>query len=152
MSTDRMVCPLEIDMSGRILPLVPKRLLDFSMIAVSSIEDVVLADRVDVPSWRQLNFRVNVYDRTCPGGSISIMVYPRTWTAEEPGLVFVDSTNAWSQLINDGTPSPGFMEGTIPTVGTACIGHMARIIARGNRAGAATLKATISVEFSMKDA
>lgn len=140
-------------MSGYVLPAIPKRLIDYATL-VSGTEDVILADRLSVPSWREVTLLVQIYNHTLGGTSntIDIRVHPQSWTLEEPGLVFIDPTPLTILSVSSATSSPGYLEVAIPTTGTPCIGHMAYIVARGTRNTAGAFNATFSVEFSTKDA
>lgn len=142
-------------MSGYVLPAIPKRVVDFTTLASGSSEELILADRVSVPFWRELTLLVQVYSHSLASapGTIVVVAYPQSWTTEDPGLQFVDLTNSWSVTLSSSTPNPGFVTTAVPTTGNACIGHMTRIVARGTRtSGSAAINATISVEFSTKDA
>jgi hypothetical protein len=133
--------------------LVPKRVLDFTGLSSGSTEDLILADRVELLHWREVTaqIRVSTHSLSSGAGTIAIRAAAQSWTEEDPTLAFFDDSNAWSVTITSATPSPAYLTFTIPTSGTACLGHMARFTARGNRTAAGALSAQLSLELSLKD-
>ncbi len=78
-------------MSGDIIRLVPKRVVDFSTLAIGSSQDLVLADRIDLTPWSDITMlaRVHTHSLSNGAGSISILALPDGHTNEDPGLNWV---------------------------------------------------------------
>jgi hypothetical protein len=132
---------------------MPKRQIDFASLATSGTQEIILADRVELISWRELTLKIRVHNHTLTGSNaITVTVYSQSWTDEDPGIQFVTSTAAATWAINSSTPVPGEWDLTIPTLGTNAVAGMARITAVGSRAGAGTMQAALSLEMSVKNA
>lgn len=141
-------------MAGYLIPLISKRLVDFSTLAIGNSQTSVLADRVDTLHWREVTLRVRVHQHTLAtaSGTIIIGVLPQSWTSEEPNMAFLGPPVRES-LIDSGTPSPAFMVGDVPTFGDrAVLGPLARIVAVGQRTQVGALRAILSLDFVVKDA
>src|SRR5690242_16398185 len=90
-------------MAGAVLPVIPKRFLDFATLPLNTSEDVVVADRVNLVHWRELHLRAEFHSTTLPtGSSIQIIVFAQSWTPEEPGLEFLDTISAGSVTLTAG--------------------------------------------------
>jgi len=141
-------------MPPNVLPAFPKRLINFATLAVGATEDVIIADRLPLIHWRELTMLVHVHDHSLisGAGTIQIRAAAQSWTGEDPTLQFVSSSAVWTATLSSTTPNPTYQTVPIATTGTNCLGAMVRLFARGNRTGAGALNATISVDFSSKDA
>jgi hypothetical protein len=135
--------------SGDVISLVPKRLVDFSMLPLGATQDLVLADRVDLRAWPGVTMLARVHSHTLGNGAGTIVIFalPIGHTFEDPGVNFVGSLVPPSQaVINSTTPSPGYL-----TSAALSIGPQARIVARGTRAAAGSMQATVSVDLAVAD-
>jgi hypothetical protein len=143
-------------MAGQVIEAAPKRLVDFAGLSSGGTQDFILADRVPVPSWRELTLLVRVHSHAIASGAgtITIMAAPQSWTPEDPGLTFLTTpSTGWTQLaLSNATLSPGFVTTNFIVGNANCTSAMTRLIARGNRTNTGTLNALISVAFSVKDA
>ena|SRR5258706_4662653 len=141
-------------MSGYIIPLVAKRKVDYASLPNPGQQDVILADRVEVIHWRELTVRVQVFDHSLisNAGTITVMVIPMSWTEEEPNQPFLSSISAGDVIIQNNTLTPAFLTKNLTTNGADCMTAMARVVARGIRSAGGAMNATISVDFSAKDA
>jgi hypothetical protein len=144
----RTILPLR----GRALPVLPKKFLDFSTLPVGGSQEVVLADRVELLHWRELTLKVRVHSHTMTGSNnVAIAVYPQSWTWEDPGIQWLTSGTSTFAVIDASTPSPGLVNLVVPTLsGAQPIAAMARLTAFAQRAGAGTMRATITLQFSTK--
>ena len=141
-------------MAGRRLPILPKRLLDFSNIAVSgSGQTIVIADRIELLDWRELTLVLRVHSHNVAStNTIEIHLQNTSRSDEDPSLDFIGSQIASFPLITSSTPIPSLFEIAVPTTGMDCVADLARINARGTRNAAATISALVTLEFSTKDA
>jgi len=143
------------NVSEQLIMPVPKRVVDFSTLAIGGSGSLILADRVDVAWWREVTLLVNVFSHTLAGGSgsIAINAISQSWTPEDPGLEFVGGTPSWGPAtIASGTVFGAYLSVPLPlSTGLHPLGHMTRIVASATRAAAGTLMAAISVELSLKD-
>jgi hypothetical protein len=143
-------------MAGVILPVIPKRFLDFATLAAGGTQEVILADRVELLHWRELTLKVRLHNHTLTGtNTVAIRVWPQSWTPEDPGVAFLTAGGVVSTTLGAATPSPGLLTLTIPTVGalaSGAIGAMARFTALATRTGAGTMQAALTLELSSKDA
>jgi hypothetical protein len=137
------------------LPVIPKRFLDFSTLPNGSTNEFVLADRVQLLHWRELTLTVNVHSHTLTGtNTINIFVYPQSWTEEDPAKLFLAPIAGPTLTLTAFSPSPGLLTVPIQTLGQQpAIAAMARITAGGVRAASGgTMQATLSLRFSTKEA
>jgi len=143
-------------MSGYVIPIVDKRILDFSTLATSATQTIVLADRVDVMRWAELTLCVRIHAHSLAGGSgeIRVRASPQSCSAEEPGTIFVDTASIAAEIVIDSTtPQPAFLLSPINVLGTVnCMSDLAYIHVQGSRLDAGSISATMSVEISAKDA
>jgi hypothetical protein len=142
-------------MSGQVIPVTPKRLVDFTGLATGT-QDFILADRVPIPSWREVTLLVRIHFHNIGSGvgTITIMAAPQSWTPEDPGLTFLTApSTGWTQIppLTNTSPNPGYVTANFIMSGTNCTSAMTRLIARGTRTTAGNLSAIISVAFSAKD-
>ena len=139
-------------MSGSFLPVIPKRLFDFSAVPTVGTLDVVAADRLQLLHWRELTLTIRVHGYTLTSGNgIGIFFYPQSFTDEEPAVPFLGPKRL-AALIDPLTPNPGFLTVTIPTLGADAVADMTRIVVSGSRTVAGTIAATLSMAFASKDA
>jgi hypothetical protein len=135
--------------SGDVIHLVPKRLVDFSNLPSGSTQDLVLMDRVDLKRWPGVTMLARVHSHTLSNGAGSIVVFalPTGHTLEDPGVDFVGSIVPPAQAVIDSTtPTPAYLTST-----ALSIGPQARIIARGTRTAVGTMQANLSVDLSVAD-
>jgi len=139
-------------MAGYIIPVVPKRLIDFGVLPNGSTQDLILADRIELLHWREVNLTVQVHQHAVAGGgSITIIAIAQSWTSAEPETTFLGS-EFQAGAITSSTVSPTLITFSLAMGGTNCMTALARVIARGVGAGAASLRAVVTVEFAVKDA
>jgi len=140
--------------SGRLLPAIPKRTLDFATLASGATQEVILADRVPLLHWRELTLIVRVHSHTLlsSANTIIILVYPQSWTSEDPDIQFVTTSAAGGVTLGPATPSPTILNCPVATVGYFSIAALARITALASRQSAGVMQAALSLEFSSKDA
>jgi len=140
-------------MSGFIIPIVPKRVLDFSSVAVSSSQSVIIADRIDLLHWRGISLVLKVYSHTLTSGTGTIRfdVMPQSWTSDDPGMTFLASASAQSITIGSTTKNPDYLLADVNMSGPGCMSAMAQIVATCNRISVGSLTAQISVDFSVRD-
>jgi hypothetical protein len=143
-------------MSGYVIPIAEKRFFDFTTLAAPNTQTIVLADRVDVMRWRELTLCVRVHDHSLAGGAGAIFVRasPQSFSREEPGTIFVDTTSIAAEIAIDSTTTqPALLLAPINVTGTTnCMSDLAYIHVSGTRSAAGPITATISVEISAKDA
>lgn len=138
-------------MAGIVMQIVPKRTLDFNNLANLTTEDIVLAQGIDVSQWREVSLMIRVHATTLTTvGTITLFAQTEGRTAEDPGVLFFDSTLRGSQVLSN-AQAVGFY--TVNTVGTN-LGSMIRVVARGNRTTVGTTNMTVdvSVDLSLKSA
>jgi len=135
-------------MSAQVISVSPKRKFDFATLATGASDEHVVGDLIGVTPWREITMLVTVFNHTLSSGAgtIDVVIYARSQTAEDPGLIFQSSVT--SLTINSTTPSPAFLSVAVPTLS---VGDAVMVTARGTRSAAGTLDATISVQLSVKD-
>lgn len=141
-------------MSGHIIPVVPKRVLDFGGVPLGFVQTIILADRVELVHWQELSMMVRVHQHSLSGGTgwISIAAVPCSVTEDDPGTTLVAPANSGPAVLLDSTTgSPDMKTRFMRTMGPNCVGDMVRIVASAQRLLAGSLTATVSVEISAKD-
>lgn len=134
------------------IPVVPKRKVDFTNLVNGTTEDLVLAERVELVQWREVQLLVGVTDHTISGtyGTISILAIPESWSEEDPTISFL-SSSSYGVTIDNTTPSPAYLNTNLLMLGSDCVGTMARIVARGSKTSAGSQSANIVVELAVTD-
>jgi hypothetical protein len=137
-------------MAGIVMQVVPKRTLDFNALNSGSTEDLVVAQGIDISQWRESSLMMRLHvSSVSAGGTISIFAQVEGRTAEDPGILFFTSGQTLGLLtINSSLGAPYY---TVNGLGSN-VGAMIRVVARGNRTGAGTLNADVSVDLSLKSA
>ena len=139
-------------MRAQVIPVVPERSLDFDNIP--GTQEVVLADMVDVLHWRELTLLVRVHQHSLSSGAgtIRITAQPQSWSGEDPGVTFVDTSALLPFLvvIDSNTPSPGYLSKGIQMFGVPAMTAMTRIVAKAERVAAGAMTATVSVDLAAK--
>jgi hypothetical protein len=141
-------------MSGQIIPVVPRRVVDFGGVTSGSTQSLVLVDKVELVHWQELTMLVRMHSNSIASGAgtISVAAQPRSFSDDDPGVTFACSAGAGPALILGSTIANGESRtGFMRTMGPNCVGDMVRIVALGNRLNTGTLNATISVDLSAKD-
>jgi hypothetical protein len=135
-------------MAGSVISAVRKRLINFASLGSGASQELVLADMVNVFGWRESTMLLRIHSHNIAAGAGTITIHARAQSvsAEDPGLEFVDRVTGASEVLNNLTPSPGLL------LMYPLITPLVHISAVGNRTAAGGLSATISIEFSLKDA
>jgi len=146
-------------MSGQVIGVIAKWSVVFTTLDTGASEEIIAADRVDILNWRSVAIQVKVHEHTLANnaGSIVVRAIPATWTEEVPEMVFLDTTFPVDVVIDQFVSSPAYLVAPLVMAGTAgfgarCFGSLMRLVVVGNRTGAGTIGATISVELAAKDA
>jgi hypothetical protein len=140
-------------MAGVVMRIVPKRTLDFTSLAISQSEEIILAQNIDVSQWREVSLMVRTHTNSFSGGlgTIDIYAYMEGRTSEDPGLLFATTAALGTVTINSSTTAPAY---SVNTLG-ANLGSMIKIAAKGTRTSSNTanaIKADISIDVSLKSA
>ena len=140
-------------MSGAILPVIPKRFLDFATLPVAGTQTLILADRVELLQWRELTMEVTVHNHTLGSGvgNIEIRLYAQSWT-REPSVAFLAQNPVIAVTVQQTSPNPVFFTAPVSTLGVDAIAGMGRVVAFGSRASGGAMNATVSIEFALKNA
>lgn len=142
-------------MSAQVLPVIQKRLITFDTLSTSSQQELIIADRVDLLHWRELDLTLRVHSHTLTGSNqIFINVVPQSVTLEDPDVSWLGVSGTWF-VIASSTPSPSFSIAGLRTTGfdqDGPIAALARITATGLRNNSGAMQANLSLEFSTKDA
>lgn len=142
-------------MSGILLSVVPKRVVDFSTLLAPgpASEDLILADRVEITPWREVTVRVRLHSLSMPANaSIQVLVFPQSYTTEEPGLTFLANSSTDAAPFTTSTAAPTMVAVALPMLSGGPFASLARVVARGVRgATAGTIQAALSVDFAVKD-
>ncbi len=79
---------------------------------------------------------------------------PQSFSLEEPGTVFVDTSSIAAEVVIDSTiVPPAYLVSPINVTGTSnCMSDLAFIHVQGSRLDVGAVLATLSVEISAKDA
>ena len=139
-------------MAGSIIQILPKCNLDFSALRTSTTEDVVLADHVDLVPWREVTVRTRVHSNAvaASAGNIQIMAVPQSWAPDDPGLTFLETTLAAAATIDSTVPVPSLFNTALATAAAHGFADGLRILARGSRSAAGTIRAELSIELEVK--
>jgi hypothetical protein len=106
-------------MAGRLIPILPKRVFDFTGVAVGATQQIVLAERVDVSEF--IDCMLVVHSFSVPAFvTMNIDVYGDGFTQEEPNMLFRTSAPLFaSTTINSATyifPYGGTVRGQFVTL------------------------------------
>jgi hypothetical protein len=138
-------------MAGIVLRVIPRRLLDFSDVSsgTGQAQEHVLAQGIDVSSWRHVAMMVRTHVNSIGAGSskIEINAYAEGRSSEEPGVLFASKTPLATSVISVGT-APHYDVVILPEN----IGSLLTIAAKGTRTAANGLAAWVSIDLSMKSA
>jgi hypothetical protein len=145
-------------MSGEVLQICAKRVLNFTPVMNGTTEKLVLADRIYVAQWSDLVLKVQIHsnDIASSAGSIDIVVIPQSWTPEDPGIQFLDGggtgTASSTFTIDSSLTAPHYEEVSLKTrANPGAIGSMIRVAAAGSRTSpTGTIRAELSLEVSGK--
>lgn len=138
-------------MAGMVMQVTPKRTLDFTNVLSGFTQDVVLAQGIDISQWREVSLMVRAHSTTFGAavGSIAIYAQAEGRTAEDPGILFVNSAQSGTVTVDNSTVAPMYTVGILP----ANFGSMIKIVAQGKRiASGNSIKADLSIDLSMKSA
>lgn len=133
-------------MAGKILTLVPQRLLDFDNTGGGVVSTLTLAQGVDVSGWQEVTLLVRVFSLNLTG-NIIIYAVANGRTSESPGTNFLSSDQLGAFTLTGSTQAPvHFIQSLGPRTGP-----MISIIAQGTGASSAN-NALVNVELSLKTA
>lgn len=142
-------------MSGTVMRVIPKRSLDFTSVSSGSgqAQEIVLAQGIDVSTWREVSLMVRTHVNSFSGniGSIDVYAYLEGRTQEDPGILFATTTPLGTVTITNSTVAGSY---SVTSLGSN-IGALVKIAAKGTRTsstGANAIKADISIDLSCKSA
>ena len=126
-------------MSGIIVPIVEKRIFEFSYLGPSASQDVVLHPAVDVGAWYRVRIVVLVHQITATSGNF-VVTLQNTFPSEHDRQEFVDTAGFLSTAsITTASPNIKTISGTDPQ------GYL-KVILRANQV---TSGSTLYGEFSV---
>jgi hypothetical protein len=142
-------------MAGTVMRVMPKRVLDFSAVSSGSgqAQEIVLAQGIDVSTWRQVSLMVRTHANSFSGniGQIDIYAYMEGRTNEDPGILFATSTPIGDVSITNSTVAGSY---TVNDLGSN-LGSTIKVAAKGTRTsslGANFIQAAVSIDLSFKSA
>ena len=134
-------------MSNRAMTLVRKRTVEFSDLDAGTAMAIIAVPAANVACFGDavLVVRVHTNETTVGGSTIVVEAYNTAPTDEDPETTFVETIAAATLTLLDATSTPA---GTLLVSGvTAGFGPALQIRVTGNRVGAATVRAEISIEL-----
>jgi hypothetical protein len=143
-------------MAGVVLRVMPKRTLDFTNVSsgTGQAEEIIIAQGIDISSWREASLMVRTHANNISGaiGEIDIYAYVEGRTAEDPGILFAQTTTQLGLVpITSATGAPAYVVAPLPSN----LGGMLKIAAKGTRTSSLagnTIKCDISIDLSLKSA
>ena len=138
-----------MDTYGYVKNAVRKRTVDFAGLGSGLTQRLILGDRIEVLHWREITLLVRVHSHSLASGAGTIRVgtLGQSVSLDDANAEFIDPSSFNFVLLDSSTPSTAFI--SAPQTN---IYPMFRLVAEGSRTGAGALNATVSVEFSCKDA
>jgi len=140
-------------MAAAVLALMEKRVLDFSSLITGSSLDVVVAQRVEIWTWREVALKTRLHSNSIASGAGSIQIgwAPESWSEQEPDVAFIGVAGFTFLTAMDSTiVAPRTFVDSIPVLGSPACSDYVRLIARGTRSATGTIKAELSLEFDCK--
>jgi hypothetical protein len=139
-------------LSGSIIPILPKCRIDFTGIGLSTTQDVVLADSVDLLRWREVTVRTRVHSNLIGSGagSIKIIAVPHSWSDEDPTVSFLESSLTTTATIDSAVSAPSLLSAALTTLALHGFADAIQIFARGSRSAPGAIRADLSIELQVK--
>jgi hypothetical protein len=129
-------------MAGIRMNVIPKRVFDFSNIAVGATQDLIVAERIDVSAYVDCMAALRVHSIDRSGGLLGFQLWLDGYSEDEPGRSF---QNLIFGHLPIGTTAPFLM-----TLGGSGLGEFLAVHAFGNRTSAAPLVATVSLDLILR--
>jgi hypothetical protein len=134
----------EMSMAGILVPLMPKRTLDFTNNLASTLHNVVIQERIDVSDWIEGILVVRAHSANLAAGSISFSLIGDGWTTEDQAPVFYGTSPLFSSVFSPTAgPALAVGGGTLP-------GKYVALIATGFRTTGGSVIATLSVDLVLR--
>jgi len=130
-------------MAGILLPLVPKRVFDFSTLQQMTKQTVVIAERIDISQYVDGIIALRVHDAVLTGGTISVDLFGDGYCHEDPTQLFLTSSPFFASVPVAAAP-------TLLTYGGTILGTYASLQISGNLTSAAALTATVSLDLILR--
>ena len=134
---------------GRTIPILSRRLFDFSNLAASATEEVVCARAIDVSAFKHGVLVTRIHERTIGGtADLSVRVLSTWPSEEEPETDFFNGSPAAVTTFGNGN-APALLTSTLSTA----FGPALRVVVRGNQPGGSpdTIMATLSVDLVLRE-
>jgi hypothetical protein len=132
-------------MSGLLLPLLNKRVFDFSNNALGTTQIVVIAERVDISRYIDCMAALRIHDGDMTGGFVRFRVYGDGFTEQDPTQTFLTTSLLFTSVILSSPPYPVLM-----AFGGSARGQYAQIQVSGVKNLAGPLFVTISVDLVLR--
>jgi hypothetical protein len=135
-------------MAGEIIKILPKRLFNFSGLAVGSTQVVTVAERVDISRYIDCMVALRSHGTDLSGGTITFDVYGDGYTLTDPSLTFRTSAPLFASIT-----VPGFPASTpqLRTFGGTARGEFAALQVTATRTAPNPLLATISIDLILRE-
>src|SRR5690349_19183017 len=133
-------------MAGKVVQVIPPRLLDFGFVATGLSANIVLMTGIDAREWTSAGLLVRVTSSSFSGlNTLRIGVFREAPTPDDPGLFFVDSSEIAGVDIDVSLPPPFFTTADC----SGPLGSFLRVVATGTRASAGNLAAMVGLELCL---
>lgn len=105
-------------MAGQFRSILPKRVYDFTNLALGASQQLIVAQRIDVSKYIDCMLAVRTHAASFAGGNgVNLDVYGDGYTGDEPGKTFLTATPLFSSpLLQNAssitTPYGGTVRGT----------------------------------------
>ncbi|SRR6266540_5479101 len=130
-------------MAGILVPLLPKRVFDFSKLQLNTTQTLLIAERIDISQYIDGVIALRVHDAVLTGGTISFDLFGDGYCHEDPTLSFQTSSPFFSSVPVAAAPA-------LLTYGGTVLGHYAALRVSGNLTSASTLSATVSLDLILR--
>jgi len=131
-------------MAGKLIPVLPKRTYDFSNLRVGTVQQIVVAERVDISRYIDCVVAARVNSVTVAGSnSIKLDVYADGHTGEEPGLQFGAAAPFFSSVSLSIAPF-------LVTYGGSVRGDYATVVLTATRGQVGTFNITLSADLVLR--
>lgn len=132
-------------MAGKLIPVLPKRSFDFSNLIVGTVQQIVVAQRVDISRYIDCVVAARVHSMSASGtNNVKLEIYPEAYTGQDPGLPFVASSAFFNAPIFAST-APFLL-----TYGGTVRGEVARVVVTATRGQAGTFNIVLSADLALR--
>src|SRR5262245_26425982 len=134
-------------MPSLVVPVLPKRVYNFSNIVTGVTVSVPIVERIAVAEYTSVAIVLRAHTATVTNGTLDFVLWPDGWTPQDPGLSFVIPSQIFAAAqISSSTVAPALY---IYSGSLATAGEYVDLMVRATRTSG-TLSAAVSVDLILR--